>query len=101
VATFFHAWRRRQAERQAAEWDEERDEARRAVREVPPWIRSDVSRVVETLIDGADSELERALGELWRLLEQEPELRARFEQLRVVQEVNEFLNWRNRSRATD
>lgn len=101
MATFFHAWRRRQAERQAAEWDEERDEARRAVREVPPWIRGDVARVIETLIDGADSELERALDELWRLLEGDPELKETFARLRVVQEATEFLDWRNRSRATD
>jgi len=74
MTTFFQAWRRRQAEQQAAEWDEERDDARRAVGEVPPWVRSDVSRVIETLIDGADSELQAALAELWRLLEGDPPL---------------------------
>ena len=92
MSTFFQAWRRRQAEQQAAEWDEERDEARRLVREVPPRIRSDVSRVVETLIDGADSELGGALDELWRLLETDPLLRERFDRLRVVREAKEFLS---------
>jgi hypothetical protein len=94
MTTFFHAWRRRQSEQQAAEWDAERDEARRAVRDVPPWIRGDVARVVETLIDGADSELESALAELWRLLETDPQLKERFARLRVVEEAIEFLNWR-------
>jgi hypothetical protein len=92
MTSFFQAWRRRQAEQQAAEWDKERDDARRAVQELPPWIRSDVSRVIETLIDGADSELQGALDELWRLLETDPELRARFERLRVVEDAVEFLN---------
>jgi len=92
VSTFFQAWRRRQAERQAAEWDEEREDARSAVNEVPPWLRSDVSRVIETLIDGADSELQGALDELWRLLETDPQLRERFSSLRVVQDAVDFLN---------
>src|SRR5437879_5942005 len=91
MTTFFQAWRRRQAEQQAAEWIEERDDARRAVGEVPPWIRSDVGRIIETLIDGADSELQGALDELWRLLEGEPALRDRFDRLRVVQDAGEFL----------
>jgi hypothetical protein len=52
VATFFQAWRRRQASRQAAEWNEERTAARRAVEDVPAAIRADVRRVIETLIDG-------------------------------------------------
>ena len=91
MASFFQAWRRRQAERQAVEWDEEREEARRAVGEVPPWIRGDVARVIETLIDGADSELPDALDELRRLLEIDPALRLRFFRLRVVQDAVEFL----------
>jgi hypothetical protein len=91
VATFFQAWRRRQAARQAAEWEEEKQAARRAVDEVPPWIRSDVRRVVETLIDGPDSELQRALDELWNLLEIDPELRKRFFRLRVIEDAEEFL----------
>jgi hypothetical protein len=91
MTTFFHAWRRHQADRQAAEWDEERESARSAVEDVPPWIRSDVRRVIETLIDGADSELENALGELDRLLAVDPDLRARFFKLRVVEDAIEFL----------
>jgi len=91
VTTFFHAWRRRQANRQASEWDEERESARRAVEDVPPWIRSDVRRVIETLIDGPDTEVENALGELDRLLAIDPELQARFFRLRVVEDATEFL----------
>jgi hypothetical protein len=91
VATFFQAWRRRQAERQAAAWEEEKQAARRAVEEVPPWIRSDVRRVVESLIEGPDSDLQRALDELWNLLEIDPELRNRFFRLRVVDDAEEFL----------
>ena len=91
MATFFQAWRRRQAARQAAAWEEEKQAARRAVEEVPPWIRSDVRRVIETLIDGPDAELQRALDELWNLLEIDPDLRDRFFRLRVVNDAEEFL----------
>jgi hypothetical protein len=91
VATFFQAWRKRQAERQAAAWEQEKQAARRAVEEVPPWIRSDVGRVVEALIEGPDSDLQRALDELWNLLEIDPALRERFFRLRVVDDAEEFL----------
>jgi hypothetical protein len=91
VTTFFQAWRRRQAEQQAAEWEEEKQAARKAVEEVPPWIRSDVRRIVETLIDGPDAEVKAALDELWKLLETNPELRGRFWRLRVVDDAVEFL----------
>ena len=91
MTTFFQAWRRRQAERQAAAWEEEKQAARRAVEEVPPWIRSDVSRVVEMLIEGPDSGLQRALDELWNLLEVDPKLRESFFRLRVVKDAEEFL----------
>jgi hypothetical protein len=91
VTTFFHAWRRRQAEQQAAEWEAEKEAARRAVQEVPPWIRGDVGRVIETLIEGADSEVGGALAELHKLLEIDPELHARFFRLQVVDDVVEFL----------
>jgi hypothetical protein len=91
VATFFQAWRRRQAARQAAAWEEDKQAARLAVEEVPPWIRSDVRRVVETLIEGPDSDLQRALDELWNLLEIDPKLRERFFRLRVVDDAEEFL----------
>jgi hypothetical protein len=91
VATFFQAWRRRQADRQAAEWDDERAAARRAVEDVPAAIRADVSRVIETLIDGPDEQVEPSLKELWRLLEPYPELDARFNQLRIVDDAVEFL----------
>ena len=91
MATFFQAWRRRQADRQAAEWDEERAAARRAVEDVPAAIRQDVARVIETLIDGPDDEVEPALKELWRVLEPYPELDARFNPLRIVDDAVEFL----------
>jgi hypothetical protein len=91
MTTFFHAWRRRQAEQQAAEWEAEKEAARNAVEEVPPWIRIDVRRVIETLIDGADSEVEGALAELHKLLEIDSELQARFFRLRVVDDAVEFL----------
>ena len=91
MATFFQAWRRRQADRQAAEWDEERATARRAVQDVPATIRADVRRVIETLIDGPDDAVEPALKELWRLLEPYPDLDARFGQLRIVDDAVEFL----------
>jgi hypothetical protein len=68
VTTFFHAWRRRQAELQAAEWEAEQEAARKAVQEVPPWIRSHVSRLIETLLEGADSEVAGALEELHKLI---------------------------------
>jgi hypothetical protein len=93
VGTFFQAWRKRQAERQAAEWDEERAEARRAVEEAPPWLRSDVRRVIETLIKGPDSEVKGAVEELERLLEIDPALRDRFFRLRVVEESVELLKF--------
>lgn len=38
MTSFFQAWRRRQASRQAAEWDEERAAARLAVADVPEEI---------------------------------------------------------------
>jgi hypothetical protein len=91
VASFLQAWRRRQAARQAAAWEEDKQAARRAVEEVPPWIRSDVRRNVETLIEGPDSDLQRALDELWNLLEIDPKLRDRFFRLRVVDDAEEFL----------
>jgi len=91
VATFFHAWRRRQANRQAAEWLEERTAARLAVAEAPEEIRDDVRRAVDTLLEGADGEVGAALDELRRLLEPYPDLRGRFCRLQIVGEAVEFL----------
>ena len=91
VTSFFPAWRRRQANRQAAEWDQAREEARLAVGEAPPWLRTDVGSLIETLIDGADSDVEGALDELWRVLEVDPKLRERFWRLRIVDDAVEFL----------
>jgi hypothetical protein len=91
MTTFFHAWRRRQAIRQAEEWDEEREAARSAVEEVPPWIRSDVQRIIETLIEGPDSAVDSALTELDRLLAIDPALHNSFFRLRVVEDALEFL----------
>ena len=91
MATFFHAWRKRQAEFQASDWIEEQDEARRAVLELPDVLRDQARRAVEKLIDGPDTEVEAALDELDQLLEPYPELRERFFHLRVVDDAVEFL----------
>jgi hypothetical protein len=91
MATFFQAWRKRQAEQQAAEWSEEQDEARQAVLELPEVLRDRVRVAVEKLIDGPDVEVEAALEDLQHLLEPHPELRERFFRLRVVDDAVEFL----------
>jgi hypothetical protein len=96
VATYFHAWRRRQANRQAAEWLEERTEARRAVAEVPEPIRDDVRRAIDTLLEGADGEVEPALKELWDLLDHEPRLRERFARLRIVADALDYVRLEQR-----
>ena len=91
MAEFFQAWRKRQAEKQAAEWIEEQEEARRAVEELPEVLRDQVRLAVEQLIDGPDAEVEGALEELDHLLEPHPDLKERFFRLRVVGEAVEFL----------
>jgi hypothetical protein len=91
MATFFQAWRRRQANQHVAEWEEELEEARRAVERVPPPLRADVRSAIETLIDGPDAEVAAALDELRRLLEPYPELTERFASLRVVDDAVDFL----------
>ena len=99
MTTFFHAWRRNQANRQAAEWLEERTEARIAVAEVPADIRDDVRRLVDTLFEGADGEVEPALKELWDLLSDRPELRERFARLRIVGDAVDFVKERTDPRT--
>jgi hypothetical protein len=94
VADYFHAWRRRQANRQAAEWLEERTAARLAVADVPVEIRDQVRRVVDTLLEGRDVEVEPALKELWQLLDDNPALRARFARLQVVADAIDFIKAR-------
>jgi hypothetical protein len=89
VTTF--AWRRNQANRQAAAWLEERTEARVAVAEVPPEIRDDVRRLVDTLLDGTDGEVEPALNELWDVLADRPDLRERFARLRIIADALDFV----------
>jgi hypothetical protein len=91
MATFFHAWRRDQANRQAAEWLEERTEARLAVAEAPAEIRDGVRSAVDTLFEEADGEVEPALNELWDLLEDYPELRERFARLRIIADAIDFV----------
>lgn len=91
MTTFFHAWRRNQANRQAAAWLEERTEARVAVAEVPPEIRDDVRRLVDTLLDGTDGEVEPALNELWDVLADRPDLRERFARLRIIADALDFV----------
>ena len=91
MTTFFHAWRRRQANRQAAERLEERTEARLAVAEVPPELGEDVRRCVDTLLEGADGEVEPALKELWNLLDEHPQLKERFARLRIIADAVDFV----------
>jgi hypothetical protein len=91
MATFFQAWRKRQAEKQATEWSEEQEEARLAVQELPEVLRDQVRLAVDKLIDGPDTEVEGALEELDQLLEPHPDLRERFFRLRVVDDAVEFL----------
>ena len=99
VTTFFHAWRRNQANRQAAEWLEERTEARLAVAETPE-IRDGVRSSVDTLFEGADGEVESALNELWNLLEDYPELRERFARLRIIADAVDFVKDRTDPTST-
>jgi len=91
MAEFFQAWRKRQSEKQAAEWIDEQEEARRAVQELPDVLRDRARRAVEKLIDGPDAEVEGALEELDHLLEPHPELKDRIFRLRVVDDAVEFL----------
>ena len=91
MAEFFQAWRKRQAEKQAVEWTEEQEEARRAVQDLPEVLQDQVRHAVEKLIDGPDAEVEGALEELDQLLTPHPVLRARFFRLRVVDDAVEFL----------
>ena len=91
MGTFFQAWRRRQAEQQAAEWTQEQEEARQAVEELPDVLREQARRAVDTLLEGRDEEVAGALEDLEHLLEPHPELRDRFFRLRVVDDAVEFL----------
>jgi hypothetical protein len=91
MAEFFQAWRKRQAEKQAVEWIEEQEEARRAVQELPDVLRDQVRRAVEQLIEGPDAGVEGALEELDHLLEPHPDLKRRFFRLRVVDDAVKFL----------
>lgn len=91
MSSFFQAWRRRQAELQAAEWTEEREEARLAVEDLPDVLREQVRRAVETLIEGRDEDIKGALEDLDEVLEPHPDLRERFGQLRVVEDARSFL----------
>jgi len=91
MAEFFQAWRKRQAEKQAADWMEEQEEARRAVLELPDVLREQARLAVEKLIEGPDADVEGALEDLDQLLEPHPELRERFFHLRVVDDAVEFL----------
>lgn len=98
MTTYFHAWRRRQASRQAAEWLEERTAARIAVAEVPPELRDDVRRAIDTLVEGKDEEVEPALKDLWNLLDDHPDLRERFARLQIVADAIDFLKERTNPR---
>jgi len=92
MGTFFQAWRRRQAEQQAAEWTQEQEEARHAVEELPDVLREQARRAVDTLLEGRDEEVAGALEDLDQLLEPHPQLRDRFFRFRVVDDAVEFLD---------
>jgi len=77
--------------RQAEEWTEEREAAQRAVEDAPLRIRDDIARLIETLLEGPDRDVESALEELWTVLEPYPDLREGFFRLRVVEDAVEFL----------
>ena len=94
MSNFFQAWRRRQAELQAAEWTEEREEALLAVEELPDALRTQVRLAVETLIEGRDEDVKGALEDLDQALEPHPDLRERFLALRVVNDARSFLRRR-------
>jgi hypothetical protein len=100
VADYFHAWRRQQANRQAAEWLEERTAARLAVADVPAEIKDDVRRAIDTLLEGSDVDVEPALKNLWHLLDDDPELRERFARLQVVADAVDFIKERTDPRMT-
>ena len=91
MTSFFQAWRRRQAELQAAEWTEEREEARLAVDELPEALRNQVRRAVETLIEGRDEDVKGALDDLDHALKPHPDLHDRFYRLRAVDDARSFL----------
>jgi hypothetical protein len=91
VTTFFHAWRRDQANRQTAEWLEERTEAQLAVAQAPAEIRDEVRRLIDILFEGTDGAVEPALKELWDVLESYPGLRERFARLRIVADALDFI----------
>jgi molecular chaperone DnaK (HSP70) len=92
MGTFFQAWRRRQAEQQAAEWTQEQEEARHAVEELPDVLREQARRAVDTLLEGRDEEVAGALEDLDHLLEAHPDLRDQFFRLRVVDDAVQFLD---------
>ena len=91
MGEFFQAWRKRQAEQQAAEWTEEQDEARQAVQDLPDVLRDQVRRAIDTLLEGRDDEVGGALENLDELLQPHPELRDRFFRLRVVDDAVDFV----------
>jgi molecular chaperone DnaK (HSP70) len=91
MTEFFQAWRRRQAEQQAAEWTEEQEEARRAVQELPDVLRERARQAIETLLEGRDENVKSALEDLDNALQPHPELRERFLSLRVVDDARSFL----------
>jgi hypothetical protein len=91
MTSFFQAWRRRQAEQQAAEWTDEQEEARLAVQELPDVLRDQVRKAVKALIEGPDRDVKGALDELDQLLQPHPDLHERFFRLRVVHDAVEFL----------
>ena len=91
MGTFFQAWRRRQAEQQAADWTRSRRKPATRWRSSPTCSvsrRAAQSRRCSTV---RDEEVAGALEDLDHLLEPHPELSERFFRLRVVDDAVEFL----------
>ena len=49
---------------------------------------------MDTLLEGADGEVEPALKELWNLLSDRPQLQERFARLRIVGDAVDFVKER-------
>jgi hypothetical protein len=74
--------------------DEERARAREAATQVPDEVRAPVAAIVERFIEHerhSDAQLARDLDALERFLSPYPDLRRRFFELRVVDDVVEAL----------
>jgi hypothetical protein len=75
-------------------WDEERARAREAVAQAPDEVRAPVAAIVERFIEHerhSDALLGRDLDALDRFLSPYPDIRRRFFELRIVDDIVEAL----------